>query len=65
MIKNNLKKIRMSEYLMTGKEFAEMLNVGRTTYSNWEVGNSRPNLDIALEIAKKLNRNVNDIWYLD
>ena len=65
MIKNKLKEIRMREYMMTGQDFAKMLNVSRTTYSNWEVGTSRPTLDKALEIAKQLNKDIGYIWYLE
>jgi DNA-binding XRE family transcriptional regulator len=64
-VKNKLKDIRMREYAMNQKEFAEYLNVGTTTYCNWETGTSRPLLEIALEIADKLNKDVKQIWYLE
>lgn len=62
---NNLKKIRMNEYTMEQKEFAEYLKVSLKNYNNWELGNSRPKLELALEIARKLNKSVEEIWYLD
>lgn len=62
-IKNKLKEIRMKEYLMSGKEFADMLVISHTTYNNWELGVSKPTLDKAFEIAEKLNKKVDEIWY--
>lgn len=65
MVKNRLKEIRMREYMMNQKEFAKYLGTDIKNYSNWERNVSRPNLEKALEISKKLNRTVNDIWYLE
>jgi putative transcriptional regulator len=65
MIKNRLKEIRMKEYMMESQQFAKKLEVSNTTYSNWELGVSRPTLEKALEIANKLNRKVDDIWHLE
>lgn len=55
--------IRMNEYTMNSKEFAKMLEVSNTTYSNWETCMSKPALDVAIEIAKKLNKKIEEIWY--
>lgn len=44
-------------------EFARFLGVKEHAYIKWENGESCPNLDLALTIAKKLNRKVDDIWY--
>lgn len=46
-------------------EFAKLLGMSIKTYSGWENEYSRPTLEKALEVAKKLNKNVNDIWYLE
>ncbi|MDS0525444.1 helix-turn-helix domain-containing protein [Clostridium sp. SHJSY1] len=64
MVKNKLKEIRMKEYMMEKKEFAIFLNIGLATYYNWENGDSKPPLEKALEIAEKLNKHVEEIWYL-
>lgn len=61
-VKNRLKEIRMREHLKNQKEFAEQLEVPLTTYSQWERGTSNPTLEKAFEVAKKLNRKINDIW---
>ena len=66
MLKCKLKKIRLKEFLQDNKiEFAKMLNVKYQTYVKWENEESYPNLETAYSIAKKLNRAVTDIWYLD
>jgi putative transcriptional regulator len=64
-VKNRLKEIRMKEYMMESKEFAELLGENNTTYSNWELGVSKPTLEKSLHIAKKLNKKIDDIWYLE
>lgn len=63
MVKNKLKEIRMREYMLNSSEFAKLLGVPTSTYSQWENGTSNPNLNKAFEIAKVLNRNLEDIWY--
>ncbi|WP_154826387.1 helix-turn-helix transcriptional regulator [Clostridium butyricum] len=65
MVENKLKEIRMKEYMMSPGEFAKMIGMSIKTYSGWENGHSKPTLEKALEISKKLNRSVNEIWYLD
>ena len=64
-MKNKLKEIRMKEYMLSQREFAKFLNIKATTYCNWENGLSNPPLEKALEISKKLNRDIKNIWYLD
>ena len=64
MVNNNLKEIRMKEYMMSPGEFAKILEISIKTYSGWENGHSKPTLEKALDISKKLNRSVNDIWYI-
>lgn len=64
-LKNNLREIRMREYMMNPGEFAKMLKVPNTTYSNWESEVSKPPLDKAIIIASKLNKKIEEIWYLE
>lgn len=63
MLKNNLKDIRMREYAMNSSEFAKMLGINLTTYSQWESGTNTPKLEKAFEIARKLNKKLEDIWF--
>ncbi|HCL4549770.1 helix-turn-helix domain-containing protein [Clostridium botulinum] len=65
MVKNRLKEIRMREYLMNQTEFANMLGFDLKTVSNWERGISTPTLERAIKVSEKLNKKVNDIWYLE
>lgn len=64
-IGNKLKEIRMREFMEEPKEFADRIGIPIRTYYQYEEGTSRPKLEIALTIAKILNRTVNDIWYLE
>jgi len=65
MVKNRLKEIRMKEYMMNMTQFAEYLGIDIKLLSSWERGRSKPTLERALEISKKLNKTVNEIWYLE
>lgn len=65
VVKNRLKEIRMREYLMEPQEFAKLIDVNYKTYYSWERGVAGPSLETALNIAKRLNKNVEDVWYLD
>lgn len=65
MIRNRLKEIRMREYMMAPGEFAKFIDTDIKNYSNWEANRSRPKLELAMIIAKKLNRKVEDIWYFE
>lgn len=65
MANNKLREIRMKEFMMEPQDFAKHLGINNKTYYSWEKGTAGPSLDKALEIAKKLNKSVEDIWYLD
>lgn len=65
MVKNKLKEIRMREYAEEPKEFAKRLEVNVKTYYVWESGAALPSSLKMLEVAKKLNKLVNDIWWLE
>lgn len=65
MLNNRLKEIRMKEYMMTSSEFAKLLEVPLTVYSGWENNTSRPKLEKAFEVAKKLNKKVDNIWFYE
>lgn len=65
MVKNRLKEIRMREFMMEPQEFSSFININYKTYYSWERGVAGPSLQTALEIAKILNRKVEEIWYLE
>jgi len=62
---NKLKEIRMKEYMMNITQFAEVLGIDIKLLSSWERSQSKPTLERALEISKKLNKTINEIWYLE
>lgn len=64
-VKNRLKEIRMREYMMEPQEFAALIEVNYKTYYSWERGVAGPSLETALIVAKKLKKNVEDIWYYE
>lgn len=65
MLKNKLKEIRMRNYMMKQKEFADMLGVNIKSYSTWEKGDIKPSVEAALTISEKLGLKVEDIWSID
>lgn len=63
-VKHRLKEIRMKEYMMKQKEFAEkILDMDYRKYNNYENGTT-PSAESMLYIAKKLNKSVEQIFYL-
>ena len=59
---SNLKRIRKRENL-SQELLAEKLMVTRQTISNWERGNSYPDLDMLVQISETLNTNPNELLY--
>jgi DNA-binding XRE family transcriptional regulator len=64
MIKNKLKEIRMKEYMLNQKEFAEKLEIAQGQYNRYEKELAAPTLEIALRISYKLNKDIRDIFSL-
>ncbi len=66
VVKNKLKEIRMREYMMNQTEFCDkVLNMNIRTYSPIEGNKVQGNIETILQIAKALNRKVEDIWLLE
>lgn len=65
MIKNNLKTIRMGEFYLSKRDFSKKLNIAEQQYLRYENGQANPSLEIAIKISIKLNRHVDDIWYME
>ncbi|MBZ9688401.1 helix-turn-helix domain-containing protein [Clostridium estertheticum] len=63
VLRNNLKEIRMRIYMMNVTDFAKMLGVKLSTYSQWESGINSPSLEKAFEISKILNKQIIEIWH--
>ena len=65
MVTNELKRIRMQQYMMNKKEFAELIQISEQQYYRYEGTASLPSLEVALRISKSLGKHVNDIWKLE
>ena len=65
MVKNRLKEIRMTKYMMNSNEFCKMIGISPSTYSQIETNKQQGNIETILKISKALNLKVEDIWYLD
>ncbi len=53
-----LKKAR-EENQMTQEELSNLLRVSRTTYTNWELGNREPDIEMIGKICEVLKINTN------
>ena len=65
MVKNRLKEIRMTKYMMNSNEFCKMIGISPSTYSQIETNKQQGNIETLLKISKALNLKVEDIWYLE
>lgn len=61
-IGKNIKALRTRKN-MTQDELAEKLFVTRQTVSNYEVGKSRPDIDMLMKIAEVLGADINELLY--
>jgi putative transcriptional regulator len=58
---NHLKDIR-HDLRMNQTQFANFLEIRVQQYNRYERQNVQPNLEVALYISEKLNKNVNEIF---
>ena len=65
MVKNRLKEIRMTKYMMNSNEFCKMIGISPSTYSQIDTNKQQGNRETILKISKALNLKVEDIWYLE
>lgn len=65
MVKNKLKEIRMTKYMMNSNEFCKVIGISTSTYSQIETNKQQGNIETILKISKALNLKVEDIWYLE
>lgn len=65
MVKNKLKEIRMTKYMMNSNEFCKVIGISPSTYSQIETNKQQGNIETILKISKALNLKVEDIWYLE
>ncbi|WP_413381209.1 helix-turn-helix transcriptional regulator [Alkalihalobacillus sp. 1P02AB] len=55
-------KVRLAELELTQVDIFEEFSVGKMTFSNWVTGKSRPNLEQAFKLAKRLDCKVDELW---
>jgi DNA-binding XRE family transcriptional regulator len=55
----------MRDYMMNATEFAAMLNVKKSTYSQWENELSNPSIEKGFEIAHILKKKFEEIWFYE
>lgn len=60
-MRNILKGLRLTANL-TQQDVANSLNIGRTSYTNIELGNKNPSLDLAISIKKLFKYEKDDIF---
>ncbi len=65
MIINNLKKIRMQEYMLNKRDFAKKLDIAEQQYSRYENGQTNPSLEIAMKISHILQKKIEEIWIIN
>jgi len=60
-MRNVLKDLRITAKL-TQQDVANRLNIGRTSYTNIELGNKNPSLDLAISIKRLFKYEKDDIF---
>ena len=55
----------MKEHMMSPGEFALYIGTDMQNYNNWESNRSKPKLELAMSIALKLNKRIEEIWYFE
>jgi putative transcriptional regulator len=63
-VKNKLKILRTNKDL-NQTDFAELCMVSRQTIHSIEIEKYTPSVELALKIAKNLNKKVEDVFFLE
>lgn len=64
VLRNRLKQVRHELHIDYQKEMADKLGIHISHYNRYEKQQVQPSLTVALEIAEKLNYQVEDLFYL-
>jgi putative transcriptional regulator len=65
MVKNRLRKIRHELMIDKQIDMARLLGLRQEQYNSYERQRYQPSLEVALQIAKKLKRPVEEIFWID
>lgn len=63
--KNRLREIRHEMMIDKQNEMADLLGIQQQQYNRYEKQNVQPSLEVALRMAKKIKKSVEDIFYLE
>lgn len=63
--KNRLREIRHELMIDKQNEMADLLGIQQQQYNRYEKQNVQPSLEVALRMAKKIKKSVEDIFYLE
>lgn len=63
-VKNRLREIRHQMMIDKQNEMADYLCLQQQQYNRYEKQGVQPTLEVSLKIAQKLNKRVEDIFYL-
>ena len=63
--KNRLREIRHEMMIDKQTEMAELLGIAPNQYNRYEKQSGQPTLEVILRIARRLNRRVEEIFYLE
>lgn len=55
-------RVRLAELDLQQVDIREEFGVSQKTFSNWVTGHSRPNLEQAFKLSKRLDCKVDDLW---
>ncbi|MEH6942445.1 helix-turn-helix transcriptional regulator [Bacillus sp. JJ722] len=58
-----MKELR-HDFRMNQTEFAAFLGINLQQYNRYEKGTRQPTLEVALRISEKVNRTVNELFYV-
>lgn len=65
MVKNRLREIRHELMVDKQIDMARLLGLRQEQYNSYERQRYQPSLEVALQIAKKLKRPVEEIFWID
>lgn len=63
-VKNRLKDIRHELYIDTQLEMSKLLGIAQEQYNRYERQIAQPSFEVALKIAQRLGKKIEDIFYV-
>lgn len=63
--KNRLREIRHEMMIDKQTEMAQLLGIAPNQYNRYEKQQGQPTIEVVLRIAKRLNKQVEEIFYIE